>query len=786
MMTCEKKFTDKTAQNKESVVEFIWEILCCLLISVGTSYLVDAQFPMHSELLEIVWHTAIALTVISVITRRWWLLVGTVGLFLLGVFGWLTLTGAIGIALQNITGFFSWWFSNLPQNSVWFTEENIATVHLLCHIGISIGFFTLLRITRRAWPTLIACIVVMVVVMIFGQAVNNSVAVAFYAAGIFPLFAKEHFSGRVLFVRRNKLSILGKRWVVVTVSGVLCILVALGAFFLLPYDTKDVRTRFCSYVTADLQTATEFYTTEQREAINISLYDLGLQYRPQYIGGNLKPMDSSVIAITDSTEPLLLKVTSYDVYDGIRWKNSFAKNYRINGIWQEEEIKYLSGPITEDEAWMDKIFKFTELKDVTITMTHAGNILGTVGQTIAVTQNTKTKNPILFNEKGELFSYFQLPKGYSYTLSYLSYPTKTDIGEKNNITMLGAASTGTDPLYDNSEFYNHYTALPKEYSRVAEELVGELIPEGIGIYEAAWTISDHFSNQNGYYYTNFPGWITAGENVVDKLLEEKKGHCGYYATTMITMARAMGIPSRLAAGYKTVASNDGKYQVVDVASPYCWVECYIKNIGWVSFDPTPKKRSLKPTNNNITEIVDSEIIEEDPDDFEDDDDEAPDVVEPGEPTYSTYKFPIVKFLIILGISIAAILLLRSILAPLVYSKSITKILFRKQKKRIIYYYRDILRQLSILGFKLKKGETLNELIERLDNPIDEKLKLRIEKELNVIERMQYNEETPTDEEIDAIITLRKMLNKKILKSRKIFVFILRRKMFIPIINLVIF
>ena len=108
MMIHEKKFTDKTAQNKESVVEFIWEILCCMLIGVGTSYLVDAQFPMHSELLEIVWHTAIALTVISVITRRWWLLVGTVGLFLLGVFGWLTLTGAIRIALQNITGFLSW------------------------------------------------------------------------------------------------------------------------------------------------------------------------------------------------------------------------------------------------------------------------------------------------------------------------------------------------------------------------------------------------------------------------------------------------------------------------------------------------------------------------------------------------------------------------------------------------------------------------------------------------------------------------------------------------------
>ena len=783
MMIREKKFTDKTAKSNESVVEFIWEILCCLLISVGTCYLVDAQFPMQSGLSEIFWHVAITLAIISLITRRWWLLVGTVGLSVIGVFGWLALTGSMGVAIQNATGFFSWWFSNLPKDSAWFTKENIAIVHLIIHIGISVGFFTLLRVTRRAWPTLIACIVIIVVVMIFGQAVNNSVAVAFYAAGIFPLFAKEHFSGRVLFARRNKFSILGKRWVVVTVSGVLCIAVALGAFFLLPYDTKDVRTRFCSYVTADLQTATEFYTTEQREAIKITLHDLGLQYRPQYIGGNLKPIDSAVIAVTDSKDPLLLKVTSYDVYDGIRWKNSFVKNYRINGIWQDEEIKYLSGPITEDEEWMDKIFKFAELKDVTITMTHKGNVLGTVGQTIAVTQNTKTKNPILFNEKGELFSYFELPNGYCYTLSYLSYPTKTDIGEKNNITMLGAAATGTDPLYDDPEFYKHYTALPKGYSKAAEELVNELIPEAKGIYEAAWTISDYFSNQNGYYYTNYPGWITAGENVVDKLLEEKKGHCGYYATTMITMARAMGIPSRLAAGYKTVASSDGKYQVVDVASPYCWVECYIKNFGWISFDPTPKKRSLKPQNSNITEIVDAEIIEEDPDDFEDEDDEAPDEIEPGEPTFSTYKFPIAKFLAILGISILALLILRSILAPLLYCDGITKILFKDKKKRIIYYYRDILRQLSVLGFKLKKCETLNELIERIDAPIDDELKREIEKSLKVIERIQYNEETPTGEEINEVIALRKVIDKKILSIRKIFIYTLRRKMFIPVINI---
>lgn len=782
---------DTTAKSSESIVEFIWEILCCLLLSIGTCLILNVQFPFQSDLITILKHCVITIVIISLITRRWWILLASVAVSVIAALIWLSSANILSDFFKNAISFFLWWFDNLPKDSEWFTERNMGIVHLLIHIGVSLGFFAVLRITRRAWPTVLICITIIIVILNFGETSNNSVAAALYVAGILTLFAKEHFSGNRFLARDNRISVLGGRWAVVTVSGVLCICVAVGAFFMLPENTKNIRTRVFSDMTADLQTATNFYTNEQQEAIDITLYDLGLQYSPNYIGSNLKPIKSSVIAVTDSKEPLLVKVTSYDVYDGIKWKSGFKKNYRINGIWKDEEISLLSGPITEDEEWMDRIFKYTELKDVTITTTKKGNILGSVAQTIALTENTKTKNPILFNEKGELFSYFVLPKDYSYKLDYLEYPTNLEEPEQIFQMMLGASSSGNDPLYENKEFYDHYTALPKGYSKYAKKLVEELVPDAKGIYEVAQTISNYFSSENGFSYTALPGWIKRGENVVDKLLETKKGHCVYYATAMVTMARELGIPSRLAAGYKTVPAGKEKYQVVDTASPYCWVECYIRNIGWVSFDPSPNAKPIKLVSgkenenqkNPEQEIVDDDFV----DDSEEEEEEETESSEGGEGeglVIFVYRSKLLKWLSIIIITVLSYTLLRTLLSPLCYKMFLVRLRYRTREKQAEFYYRDILRLLSFLGYTVNRGETLNELLSRLDAPLDKELIDRLKTELYIIEQMHYNNGKPSRDDVLALCNLRLSLEKMARKNSNIFKYILVRRTLLPVVTFI--
>lgn len=71
------------------------------------------------------------------------------------------------------------------------------------------------------------------------------------------------------------------------------------------------------------------------------------------------------------------------------------------------------------------------------------------------------------------------------------------------------------------------------------------------------------------------------------LFDLKKGYCDYFATTMVVMARSVGLPARLVLGYANGSydSLQAKYFVAE-RDAHTWVEIYFANIGWVEFEPT--------------------------------------------------------------------------------------------------------------------------------------------------------------------------------------------------------
>jgi transglutaminase-like putative cysteine protease len=71
------------------------------------------------------------------------------------------------------------------------------------------------------------------------------------------------------------------------------------------------------------------------------------------------------------------------------------------------------------------------------------------------------------------------------------------------------------------------------------------------------------------------------------LFDLQQGYCDYYATTMVVLARAGGLPARLVVGYAsgTYDSANARY-VVTAADAHSWVEIYFPEIGWVEFEPT--------------------------------------------------------------------------------------------------------------------------------------------------------------------------------------------------------
>mgnify|MGYP001236731476 FL=1 len=82
-----------------------------------------------------------------------------------------------------------------------------------------------------------------------------------------------------------------------------------------------------------------------------------------------------------------------------------------------------------------------------------------------------------------------------------------------------------------------------------------------------------------------------GEENVDPVLalltKNSAGYCMHFASSMVLMLRAGGIPARLVCGY---ASREWKNGRLFVRHDYAhaWPEVYFEDAGWVTFDPTPR------------------------------------------------------------------------------------------------------------------------------------------------------------------------------------------------------
>lgn len=72
------------------------------------------------------------------------------------------------------------------------------------------------------------------------------------------------------------------------------------------------------------------------------------------------------------------------------------------------------------------------------------------------------------------------------------------------------------------------------------------------------------------------------------LFTRKKGHCEYFASSMVMLLRLSGVPARLVNGFMGLEWNDlGEYMVVRQHHAHSWVEALLPEKGWVIYDPTP-------------------------------------------------------------------------------------------------------------------------------------------------------------------------------------------------------
>jgi transglutaminase-like putative cysteine protease len=79
------------------------------------------------------------------------------------------------------------------------------------------------------------------------------------------------------------------------------------------------------------------------------------------------------------------------------------------------------------------------------------------------------------------------------------------------------------------------------------------------------------------------------------LFHEKRGHCELYATAGALLARAIGIPSRIAYGWAGGTYLEAQNLFVFRAyEAHAWAEVWLEPYGWVVLDPTPPAAIARP------------------------------------------------------------------------------------------------------------------------------------------------------------------------------------------------
>jgi transglutaminase-like putative cysteine protease len=170
---------------------------------------------------------------------------------------------------------------------------------------------------------------------------------------------------------------------------------------------------------------------------------------------------------------------------------------------------------------------------------------------------------------------------------YLPFPSSTRIeySAVSRSNTVAPADLQPQPAAYSESFLRHFLQMPVQSERIAE-LARDVSESKRTAYEKAVAIQDHLSHK--YQYSLDAPLAAQAHPLEEFLFDRKTGYCEHYATAMVMMLRAIGIPARLVTGFLATEWNEyGNYYVVRQQDAHAWVEVHLPHSGWVMMDPTP-------------------------------------------------------------------------------------------------------------------------------------------------------------------------------------------------------
>lgn len=153
-------------------------------------------------------------------------------------------------------------------------------------------------------------------------------------------------------------------------------------------------------------------------------------------------------------------------------------------------------------------------------------------------------------------------------------------------TATGAGATG--------DLLSLPEGVPDEAIRLAQEVTAGQPTD----YDKALALQNWFRNEFTYSLEVQRGH---SDDAISAFLRVRIGYCEQFAGTFAVMARAIGLPARVAVGYtQGELRSDGRYHVLG-KNAHAWPEVWFDGIGWVLFEPTPGRGA--PGSEEVTGVA---------------------------------------------------------------------------------------------------------------------------------------------------------------------------------------
>lgn len=289
--------------------------------------------------------------------------------------------------------------------------------------------------------------------------------------------------------------------------------------------------------------------------------------------GGPRDLGDQVIMDVNSASGRYWRAVAYDTFTGRRWLNSSTATQDIDGGI------HVFTP------------NFQARQEVTQTITiraPTGNVLMAAGQPVRVSLKATADLSVIEPAPGDRPPVAEIVMLHRRDATLRPGDQYLAVSELSSATVEDLQEAGADyPAW----VTENYLDLPADLAPQVAELARQVTAGATNPYDQVAAIEQFL---RGFPYNDQIEAPPPGVNAVNYFLfDVQEGYCDYYASSLAMMARTLGIPARVAAGYSQgdYVPEEGVYRVREFHG-HSWPEVFFPGYGWIEFEPTAAEQEI--------------------------------------------------------------------------------------------------------------------------------------------------------------------------------------------------